>query len=90
MGMEIDPDAHITVTCGSTEAMMTAMMTVCDPGDKVIVFSPFYENYGPDTILSGAEPIFVPLRPPEFRFAYVLDRELHESVRSNIPGKVAI
>ncbi len=68
MGMDIDPDAHITVTCGSTEAMMTAMMTVCDPGDKVIIFSPFYENYGPDTILSGAEPIFVPLRPPEFRF----------------------
>jgi len=67
-GMEIDPDAHITVTCGSTEAMMTALMTVCDAGDKVIVFSPFYENYGPDTILSGAEPIFVPLRPPDFRF----------------------
>ena len=67
-GMEIDPDAHITVTCGSTEAMIAALMTVCDPGDKVIVFSPFYENYGPDTILSGAEPIFVPLRPPEFRF----------------------
>ena len=66
--LEIDPDAHITVTCGSTEAMMTAMMTVCDPGDKVIVFTPFYENYGPDTILSGAEPIFVPLRPPDFRF----------------------
>jgi len=68
MGIEIDPDAHITVTCGSTEAMMTALLTVCDPGDKVIVFSPFYENYGPDTILSGAEPIFVPLRPPDFRF----------------------
>ena len=68
MDLEIDPDAHITVTCGSTEAMMTAMMTVCDPGDKVIVFTPFYENYGPDTILSGAEPIFVPLRPPDFRF----------------------
>ena len=68
MDLEIDPDAHITVTCGSTEAMMTAMMTVCDPGDKVIVFTPFYENYGPDTILSGAEPIFVPLRAPDFRF----------------------
>lgn len=68
MELEIDPDAHITVTCGSTEAMITAMMTVCNPGDKVIVFTPFYENYGPDTILSGAEPIFVPLRPPDFRF----------------------
>ncbi len=68
MGLEIDPDAHVTVTCGSTEAMMTAMMTVCNPGDKVIVFSPFYENYGADTILSGAEPIYVPLHPPEYRF----------------------
>ncbi len=68
MGMELDPDAHIVVTCGSTEAMMTAMMTACNPGDKVVVFSPFYENYGADTILSGAEPIFVPLRPPEFSF----------------------
>ena len=68
MDLEIDPDAHITVTCGSTEAMMTAMMTVCNPGDKVIVFSPFYENYGPDTILASAEPIFVPLRLPDFRF----------------------
>ncbi|MDX1600098.1 MAG: aminotransferase class I/II-fold pyridoxal phosphate-dependent enzyme [Anaerolineales bacterium] len=68
MGVDIDADAHITVTCGSTEAMMTAMMTVCNPGDRVIVFSPFYENYGADTILSGAEPIYVALRPPEYRF----------------------
>jgi aspartate/methionine/tyrosine aminotransferase len=68
MGIEIDPDEHITVTCGSTEAMMAAMMTVCDPGDKVIIFSPFYENYGADTILSEALPIFVPLRPPDFKF----------------------
>ncbi len=68
MGLEIDPEAHIVVTCGSTEAMMVAMMTVCNPGDKVIVFSPFYENYGADTILCGAEPIYVPLRPPDFNF----------------------
>jgi aspartate/methionine/tyrosine aminotransferase len=68
MGLEIDPDAHITVTCGSTEAMMAALMTVCNPGDKVIVFSPFYENYGPDTILSSAELVFVPLHPPDFQF----------------------
>lgn len=68
MGRRIDPDAEIVVTCGSTEAMMAAMMTVANPGDKVIVFSPFYENYGADTILSGAEPIYVPLYPPEFRF----------------------
>ena len=68
MGRAIDPNGEIVVTCGSTEAMMAAMMTVTNPGDKVIVFSPFYENYGADTILSGAEPIYVPLYPPEFNF----------------------
>ncbi|MBQ3885441.1 MAG: aminotransferase class I/II-fold pyridoxal phosphate-dependent enzyme [Ruminococcus sp.] len=67
-GQKLDPNSEIVVTCGSTEAMMAAMMSVADPGDKVIVFSPFYENYGADTILSGAEPIYVPLIPPEFRF----------------------
>ena len=69
MGRKIDPNGEIVVTCGSTEAMMAAMMTVTNPGDKVIVFSPFYENYGADTILSGAEPIYVPLYPPEFNFS---------------------
>lgn len=68
MGRQIDPNREIVVTCGSTEAMMAAMMTVANPGDKVIVFSPFYENYGADAILSGAEPIYVPLYPPEFNF----------------------
>jgi aminotransferase len=68
MGRPIDPEKEIVVTCGSTEAMMAAMMTVTDPGDRVIVFSPFYENYGADAILSGAEPLYVPLRPPEFHF----------------------
>ncbi len=68
MGRRIDPNGEIVVTCGSTEAMMAAMMTVANPGDKVIVFSPFYENYAADTILSGAEPIYVPLYPPEFSF----------------------
>ena len=67
-GLSIDPDSNLVVTCGSTEAMMAAMMTACNPGDKVIVFSPFYENYVADTILSGAEPIYVPLRPPDFAF----------------------
>ena len=66
--LPIDPDANVVVTCGSTEAMMAAMMTACNPGDRVIVFSPFYENYVADTILSGAEPIYVPLRPPDFAF----------------------
>ncbi|MCD7727040.1 MAG: pyridoxal phosphate-dependent aminotransferase [Ruminococcus sp.] len=68
MGRQINPDEEIVVTCGSTEAMMAAMMTVTNPGDRVIVFSPFYENYGADAILSGAEPIYVPLHPPEFNF----------------------
>ena len=68
MGLDLDADANVVVTCGSTEAMMTAMMTACNPGDKVVIFSPYYENYGADTILSGAVPIYVPLRPPEFSF----------------------
>ncbi len=67
-GLEIDPDQHLVVTCGSTEAMMVAMMTACNPGDKVIVFSPFYENYAADAILSGAEPIYVALHPPQFGY----------------------
>ena len=68
MGRTIDPNGEIVVTCGSTEAMMAAMMTVTDPSDKVVIFSPFYENYGADTILSGAQPIYVPLYPPAFHF----------------------
>lgn len=68
MGFEINPEEEIVVTCGSTEAMMAAMKTVCEPGDKVIIFSPFYENYTADTILCGAKPIYVPLIPPEFCF----------------------
>ena len=68
MGFSIDPDSEIVVTCGSTEAMMASMMTVANPGDKVAIFSPFYENYGADTILTGAEPIYVPLNPPEYDF----------------------
>ena len=66
--LDLDPEANIVVTCGSTEAMMASMMTACNPGDKVIVFTPFYENYAADTVLSGADPIYVPLRPPEFTF----------------------
>jgi aspartate/methionine/tyrosine aminotransferase len=68
MGLALDPEAQFVVTCGSTEAMMVAMMTACDPGDNVIIFSPFYENYVADTILSGARPIYVPLHPPDFSF----------------------
>ena len=68
MELDLDADAHVVVTCGSTEAMMCAMMTACNPGDKVVIFSPYYENYGADTILSGAQPIYVPLHPPDFNF----------------------
>lgn len=72
IGRTIDPETEIVVTCGGTEAMMCAMMTICNPGDKVMVFSPFYENYGADAILSGAEPIYIPLVPPEYNFDMAL------------------
>ena len=68
MGLPINEDENIVVTCGSTEAMMAAMLAVCNPMDKVIVFSPFYENYGADAILSCAQPIYVELRSPQFTF----------------------
>lgn len=68
MNLDLDSNKNIVVTCGSTEAMMATMMSVCDPSDKVIVFSPFYENYGADSILCGADPIYVPLHPPVFNF----------------------
>ena len=68
MQLPIDPDENVVVTCGSTEAMMVAMMTACNPGDKVIVFSPFYENYAADAILCGAIPVHVELHPPDFSF----------------------
>ena len=67
-GRPVDPETEIVVTCGGTEAMMCAMMTICNPGDKVMVFSPFNENYGADAILSGAQPIYIPLVPPEYKF----------------------
>ncbi|MDD6021866.1 MAG: pyridoxal phosphate-dependent aminotransferase [Oscillospiraceae bacterium] len=68
MRMKIDPNEEIIITCGSTEAMMAAVMTVTDPGDKIIVFSPFYENYAADPVLAGSEAVYVPLHPPEFNF----------------------
>ena len=63
-GVRVDPEREITICCGSTEAMMSAMMAIINPGDEIVVFEPFYENYGPDAILSGATPRFVRLRPP--------------------------
>jgi aspartate/methionine/tyrosine aminotransferase len=68
LGLEIDPETEITVTCGSTEGMISAMMATVDPGDEVIVFDPYYENYAPDAILSDATPRYVPLRPPDWSF----------------------
>jgi aminotransferase len=67
-GAPVDPERELVVTCGATEAMMVAMMTVCNPGDRVGMFSPFYENYGADAILSGATPVHVPLHPPDYAF----------------------
>lgn len=80
MNLDLDSNKNIVITCRSTEAMMAAMMSVCDPNDKVIVFSPFYENYGADTILCGANPIYVPLHPPVFNFD---KKELENAFKQN-------
>src|SRR6058998_1050549 len=66
-GMEVDPEREITVCCGATEAMASVFLAVIDPGDEVIVFEPYYENYGPDAILAGAKPVFVPMEPPDWK-----------------------
>ena len=67
-GLEVDPEREIAVTCGATEAMIASILAIVDPGDEVVVFEPFYENYGPDAILAGAVPRFVSLRPPDWTF----------------------
>ena len=64
-GLDVDPEKEIVVCCGSTEAMIATLLAVCNKGDEVVVFEPFYENYGPDAVLSGAKPRFVSLRPPQ-------------------------
>ncbi len=64
-GMQVDPETMLTVTCGATEAMISTLLAIVDPGDEVIVLEPFYENYGPDTDIAGARPVYVPLRPPD-------------------------
>lgn len=85
MGHPVDPDTEIVVTCGSTEAMMAALMTVVNPGDKVAVFSPFYENYGADSILCGASPVYIPLVPPDFHFdANLLEKAFREGAKALI------
>jgi aminotransferase len=67
-GSRVDPERQVTVCCGSTEAMLATLLAVLDPGDEIIIFEPFYENYGPGAIISGAKPVFVPLEPPDFSF----------------------
>jgi aminotransferase len=84
-GMEVDPEREVTVTCGSTEAMIATMLALVDPGDEVIVFEPFYENYGPDAILSGAVPRYVSLREPDWSFdPDELERAFHSKTRAII------
>lgn len=84
-GIKVDPNREIVVTCGGTEAMMATMMSIVNPGDKVVIFSPFYENYGADAILSGAEPIYVPLIPPTFEFdADVLEDAFKQGAKALI------
>src|SRR5215471_10458062 len=68
LGIDIDPEREITVACGSTEGMIDVLLAVINPGDEVIVFEPFYENYGPDAIICGAKPRFVQLRQPDWSF----------------------
>ena len=67
-GHRVDPERQVTVCCGSTEAMLSTLLAVLDPGDEIVIFEPFYENYGPGAIISGARPVFVPLEPPDFSF----------------------
>jgi aminotransferase len=67
-GHRVDPERQVTVCCGSTEAMLSTLLAVLDPGDEIVIFEPFYENYGPGSIISGAKPVFVPLEPPDFSF----------------------
>src|SRR5262249_29810841 len=84
-GLKVDPERQVTVCCGSTEAMISTLMAVCNAGDEVVIFEPYYENYGPDSVLSGAKPVFVKLRPPrerggEWRFD---ERELRRAFHRN-------
>ena len=83
---EVDPSTEVCVTCGGTEAMMAAMMTICNPGDKVMIFSPFYENYGADAILSGAEPLYIPLVLPTYEFDLsLIEKGFAEGAKALIP-----
>jgi aspartate/methionine/tyrosine aminotransferase len=84
-GITADPETDITVTCGSTEAMVATMLALADPGDEVIIFEPYYENYGPDAILSGATPKYVSMKPPNWEFdAAALERAFNNKTRAII------
>ena len=84
-GYRPDPEAEITVACGATEAMIAAMMAIVDPGDEVLIFEPYYENYGPDAILSGAIPKFIPLLPPKWEIDFdLLEKALSPKTRALI------
>jgi aspartate/methionine/tyrosine aminotransferase len=80
LGLDVDPETELTVTCGSTEGMIAAMMATVDPGDEVVIFEPFYENYAPDAILSDARPRYVPLRAPDWSFD---EQELRSAFNAN-------
>jgi aminotransferase len=83
-GMQVDPERQITVCCGSTEAMISTLLAVCNGGDEVVIFEPFYENYGPDSVLSDAKPVFVKLRPPVGDGEWSFDeRELRTAFHKN-------
>ncbi len=79
-GMDVDAEREITVTCGATEAMAAVMLSVIDPGAEVVVLEPFYENYGPDTVLSDAKPVFLTLDPPDYRLEMILKKPLKATV----------
>ncbi len=82
-GLQIDPERELTVCCGSTEAMISSLLATVDPGEEIIIFEPFYENYGPDCILTGAKPIYVKLSPPDWHFD---EKELREAFSPRTKG----
>ena len=85
LGWQVDPETEVTVCCGSTEAMFAALLSLLNPGDEVVIFEPFYENYGPDCALTGAVPRFVSLRPPDWRFSLEeLEAAFNERTRAVI------
>ncbi|MEK6975660.1 MAG: aminotransferase class I/II-fold pyridoxal phosphate-dependent enzyme [Candidatus Thermoplasmatota archaeon] len=89
-GIDAKADDNLVVTCGATEAMMATLLATCNPGDKVVIFEPFYENFGPDAIVSGATPIFVPMAPPDFQpDLLALERAMSQKPKAvivNTPG----